>query len=438
MVAKWKKVAAGAPVALLAIYTAFEVLEGLQEQGELRPLVLERTNAALQMTAGPMSRKLGFLLALKYYEQQTQATKNFLQLQCLASNYSMQVVEPFVTKSMFSFPVSLPPPDQTLKFGDLIDMELWNQNTVTRYGYPPVASWENFLNNAPRDVALVCVKCRDPPAVKIPIPGANFRHGCVKGCFDKFDSILDFISIYGFRVVRKACANFEAYAGTIGSHDFLDNILSPKYHQDNITVILSEFRGFFGLYRMQILSPCGLITHADMKHNMVMPSKKLVQEAKVYSKMNFNEQPYISILVRVEKIVLHSMLNITKCANEVVLVLEGLKKKFSLKEYFLAMDVGKYGSIGAILHHLQPQGKILFKRVYGERWTFHQWEKSFSQASSNDNPAYVANLQRTLAAMGRCLLMVGSGGFQAQAKSLYDKYHPDVSSRCVHTVCVAK
>ena len=443
-----------ATTALLSIYCVLKILQRWDRGAAGEPGLAPKDGASLtfefQQQAhhdqaaepeAPKDGKLGHMIALKYYEQQTQATKNFLQMQCLANSYNMQVVEPFFSDSQPSFPFSLLAQPRTgkervLRLGDLVDMGLWNQQAVGRYGYPCVTSWEEFLANASRDVVVVCVRCRDPPHIKVPKPGANFRLDCNDACFDKFRDALTFLSTYGFRLVRKACANFVAYAGSVTSEDFLDNILETRYRSDDITVILSEFRGFFGLYRMQVLSPCGLITNADMKANMqILPSQHLVKEAGEYAEVNFDGKPYIAILVRVEKIVLHSLLNISKCASEVVSKLEQLKRSFGVKEQFLAMDVGQFGSSGSALHNLQPQGELFFRQVYGDRWTFRQWEQSFVKSSSSSNPAYIANLQRTLAAMGRCLLMVGAGGFQAQARNLYEKYHPNVGSRCVYKIC---
>lgn len=425
--------------AFLALYFVAKAVQRWRGPGEVLVEAEELIHAANPAAIGPAveqvapKAKLGYFIALKFYEQQTQAMKNFLHMQCLANDYSMQIVEPFIAKSQLAFPFStMLAQDQQLRLSDLVDMELWNGQTVD-YGYPPVASWEEFLANAPRDVVIVCVRCRDPPRIRIPKPGSNFRLGCTDSCFDGFSSALSFLGAYRFQVVRKACANFEAYAGSVTSDDFLDNILGSKYRRENVTVILNEFRGFFGLYRMQILSHCGLITHS--KKIQIMPSQRLVRESKQYSEMNFGKRPYVSILVRVEKIILHSLLNLTACAEEVVSVLERLERRLGLEERFLAMDVGRYGSSGSALHHLQPQGERFFGQVYGERWTFRDWEESFSQASSSSNPAYVANLQRTLAAMGQCLLMVGAGGFQAQARNLYDKYHQETNSRCVYKIC---
>ena len=140
-------------------------------------------------------------------------------------------------------------------------------------------------------------------------------------------------------------------------------------------------------------------------------------------------------MVRVEKVVLHSHLNLSHCAGQVLSRLDTLKKQRGLEDYFLAMDVGQYGSHGATLNNLKPQGEMFFQRIYGDTWTFKKWEESFSKASSIKTPAYIANLQRTVSAKGACLLMVGAGGFQAQARSLYERYHPNISTQCVYKIC---
>lgn len=421
-------------VVLLGLYFVF-----VQTRKEGRTPVYPTTNDKFTApTKDRPKKKLGYLFALKYYEQQTQAAKNYLQMQCLADSYGMQVVEPFVYLSSISFPFSViqrKKKGRLLRFGDLIDMEVWNRQAVERYNYPPVAMWEEFLAYAPRNLVIVCVRYRDPPKIRIPIPGHNFRTGCPDACYSKFSSALSYLQPHGFHLVKKACANFIDYAGSVSAESFLSNFLIEGRHKSgDVTVILSEFRGFFGLYRLQVLSPCGILTSSRLNISNI-PSQKLIREAEKYALANFHGAPYVSILVRVEKIVLHSRLNMTKCGLNVVSILQNLQTRRGLKECFLAMDVGRFGSSGAEANHLQPEGEKLFDLVYRKKWSFVEWEESFARSSSSTNPAYVANLQRTLASRGECLLMVGAGGFQAQARSLYETYHPDQSRRCVYKVC---
>ena len=382
--------------------------------------------------------EMGYFFALKYYEQQTQAAKNFFQMQCLADSYNMRVVEPFLVKSQLAVPLSLlaQQGETLLPFGDLIDMELWNSETREKFAYRPVSAWREFLAKAPRDVVLLCMKYRNPPHVSIPVPGHDFRENCSEGCFASMESGFSFLKTRGFRLVGKVCVNFADYAGSVRDEDFKEHLFGNRVEKkEPVTVIANEFRGFFGLYRMQLLSPCGVVSYKTANMS-VMPSLKLVADARSYAASNYNGRPYVSVLVRVERIILHKFLNLATCAEEVVRILKTLEAERDLKEIFLAMDVGKFGSSGSIRHNLLPQGEKFFKLVYGDRLTFNQWEDSFSRATSaNNSAAYVANLQRTVAAKGDCLLMVGAGGFQAQARSLYEVYHPDPASWCVYKVC---
>ena len=198
-----------------------------------------------QPRANPAKISDGFMLALRFWEQQTQATKSIQQLQCLASSYGMRTVEPFLYGSFLGFPFKDMHSNQShLRMGELVDMDVWNRESVEKFGFPSVANWSEFLQTAPRSVVTVCVKYRNPPRIPIPVPGSNFRIGCVPKCFRKLNASLDVLKRYGdFRIVKEACANFVAYAGAVSSKDFIQNILGKRGNR-NVTVLLSEFRGF--------------------------------------------------------------------------------------------------------------------------------------------------------------------------------------------------
>ena len=354
-------------------------------------------------------------------------------MQCLANSYGMKIVEPFIEGSLFAFPFNrIARGRNPLRLRDLIDVDLWNEQTSRVYNYLPLASWEEFLSKAPRSVVLLCIKYRDPPRIPIPIPGHDYKLGCThEDCFKKFDDTVSFLSRFKFRVVRKACANFLNTAASVTDKQLLKSTLE-KLKQDNVTIITNQFRGFFGLYRLPVASTCG-VTHAVM-NVLTEPSTKLVEDANKYVKEHFENRKFVSILVRIERIVLHNFLNVTKCGELVLSKLKKLKKERNLKDYFLAMDIGKFGSKGSNVNKLEPQGKGFFRQVYGSNWRFKDWEESF-QVSNNSNPAYIANLQRTISARGSCLLMVGGGGFQYQARKLYSEYHPDPNSSCIYQIC---
>ena len=84
----------------------------------------------------------------------------------------MKIVEPFVVKSAFQIPISSVSNAENLtkkylSLGDLVDMRRWN---LEAYGFTSIASWEDFLLNAPRKVIAHCIRYRNPPNIPVPIP----------------------------------------------------------------------------------------------------------------------------------------------------------------------------------------------------------------------------------------------------------------------------
>ena len=205
-----------------------------------------------------------------------------------------------------------------------------------------------------------------------------------------------------------------------------------KYKPDEVTIVLNDFRGFFGLYRLPVLSNCGIV-----HHNVgisVSPSQQILVDAGNYIKLHFNNRPYVAVMARIERVVLHLKHNITSCSGNVLKVLNEINvDRHSVLKQFLAMDVGKFGSGGATA--LKPAGEVLFKAVYGNDWSFKDWERTFEFFALGNSSAYIANLQRTIASQADCLIMFGGGSFQDKAKLAYLRNHPDPRSQCIYRVC---
>lgn len=382
------------------------------------------------------NKALGYIVATRYYEQQSMALRSLLQLQCFGGSYGLQTVEPFFIRSLLGMPFdSLVNGDQPLTFGDIFDVDLWNSQT-TELGYPRMATWKAFLKSAPKKVIVVCIKYRKPqghpPHIRAPSPGFNFRTGCPQECYHKFNTSLRFLAKYGFKLVQKSCANFIDHGGTVTSDSFIENLLG-KYKASKVTILLNEFRGFFGVYRLPVLSGCGIVHHDP--NITILPSTRIMEDAKYYTATMLHNHPYIGILVRFEKLVLQHY-DIGKCTRQLVDLLTNLSSLHKMENnYFVAMDIGKFGSRGTTTANMLQFGKQVFAAVYKEDWSFQEWEKSFELYSSNSEVAYVANLQRTIASRSKCMIGIGGGQFQEQALKLYKMFHPDHRSQCIHVLC---
>ena len=378
----------------------------------------------------------GFVAVFRYWEQQTQALKSLAQLQCLATHMGMPVVEPFLYKSFLGLP-----PEGTagenhpLHLSDLVDVGRWNRETESKFGLLPLAQWSEFLENSPRDVIALCVRYQTPPHVRSHTPGLSYRMGCPTDCYNRFDSTLTDLSKYGeFRIVRRACANFAEYGGVVMETKFIADLFA-EYDRRQVTVLINEFRGFFGLYRAHIVSSCGIDFH---KPNLtIAPSAKIVNDARKYVSDALKGEPFVAVLARIERVVLHLGHNLTECGLVLKSVLRSIAQQHNTKQLFVAMDVGRFGSSGATVHNLTAAvyGSVVLDAVYDGTMSFSEWESTFEKHTSRLEGAYVANLQRTIASRARCLVMFGAGGFQAQARDLYEREHPDPGGRCIYKIC---
>ena len=100
------------------------------------------------------------------------------------------------------------------------------------------------------------------------------------------------------------------------------------------------------------------------------------------------------------------------------------------------MDVGRFGSSGTVSDpQYQIYGGTILSSLYGNSTTLAEWEATFEEHASNLEAAYVANLQRTIAARSKCLIMTGGGGFQTQARVFFRQQYPREMDRHIYEVC---
>ena len=83
---------------------------------------------------------------------------------------------------------------------------------------------------------------------------------------------------------------------------------------------------------------------------------------------------------------------------------------------------------------------LFFTSIFGkDSWSIEEYEDSFTKYINTDkfdNPAYVAQLQRTIAARSDCMIMIGGkSNFQAAAIRFYKNFHPNVTEQCIIYHC---
>ena len=173
----------------------------------------------------------------------------------------------------------------------------------------------------------------------------------------------------------------------------------------------------------------------------LLPSKKVVQDSQRYlQKLNFNNKnsnKYFGVMVRIERIF----------RNFVSSKKEGSLKQFKVHKNWgrtLAIDLGRLGSSTfkgfkdkRTDHGIKRMYDAYFSSIFGNgSWTIEEFEDSFKKYLGIDNPIYIAQIQRTVAAMSDCLILVGGrSSFQGVAVSFYENFHPDLKEPCIIKHC---
>jgi hypothetical protein len=127
---------------------------------------------------------------------------------------------------------------------------------------------------------------------------------------------------------------------------------------------------------------------------------------------------------------------IPSCIKDTLQYINRTKEDSNLKDVFLSVDIGKYGSksfegvnYNGHLHDLES----FVERVYGNM-NVTGWERSFEIITGKDHAGYIALVQQAIVARAKCVLFMGGGSFQQRTLELYKELHPDSKQPCIKVV----
>ena len=367
----------------------------------------------------------GYILATHFSDQLTAGSINMMSLQCWASslNSRVKVVLPFLREgSHFGFEPSLLRGVTSQRKGpnlfDIVDAEIWSHFTYGR-GYSALATWEEFLNNAPKKIILV-------------------DHGCERVTQSFLDYAMKFVEKNGFEVLRRVCTTTKRKLLT--SEEYKRLIYDG--HKPNETVVLFKMWGGVtsSLNRLTFREgPISDLHSCDLEHEQILyyipPSRRIKQNGKKYiDKYLKSEKEYIGIMLRMEKLFIHHNVYSDadkirvgmKCINIILNEVTKWKSR-GFREIFLAMDTGKYGSSHFRRNHIASSDKLskeLFNRLYRDTsLSYSEWEESFNSVADFSEAGYIGAVQQYVAANAKVLLLAGGGTFQDKTKEIHDRIY---------------
>ena len=370
----------------------------------------------------------GYVLATNYSDQVNSGLRNMMSLQCWASSLKsgIKVVLPFLRNgSFFGFKPSLLSNVSEQKgpsFFDIVDIETWSKFTKKRK-YSALATWEEFLNKAPKKIILV-------------------DHGCERVTQSFLGYAMKFAESNGFEVLRRVCTT--ARKKLLTSEEYKTLIYGS--HKPNETVVLFRLWGGITSLLQRLMyreGPISDLHSCDLQHGIfsyenIPPSKKIQQNGKQYiEKYLKSEKGYIAIMIRLERLLYKKGSSEAaqnsvgkRCINHILNEVTKWKNH-GFKEIFLAMDTGKHGSGSfskerniTIPNRMSTE---LFNRLYSDTsLSYSEWEESFDSVTDFSEAGYIGAIQQYVAANAKVLLLAGGGTFQARTLGIHRNIYAHV------------
>ena len=253
-----------------------------------------------------------------------------------------------------------------------------------------------------------------------------------------------FCKFNGFELTGKICISYNQNKWL--TLEILKKQLYSHYKKSEVVILFDVYGGivkgqysYEKGYRLYVKED----TDCDRWHyynspSSLHPSKLILSDAAKYIKENLNgTHSYISVMLRMERILLRARsmkeppsTTAHKCLKNALLALKILMWRTGVKSVFFSLDVGTYGSNTIPTNStanriIQRQVEEFMSAVYGRTSTLAEYDESFSIFSVMSS-GYIALVQKTVAAMGEILVLIGSksgSSFQISTKSLYRRYH---------------
>ena len=365
------------------------------------------------------------------------------------------IVEPFIQNSTLG---GLKGGHDAIRFKDMFNLETFNNISLSE-GVPRIIPYPTYLQHAPRKAVFVNIqrirRKRTERPLPLPLPEVVWSAPAgSEECYhpDVSSSIIPptYADNHHYCYVRIVRAYHQILNKNIITKDqFYSTVLGGR-ELVGMTLVLSLWRTPWQVKR------CPEVTVEPPK---IQQSPHLVEAVERYrEQFILSDGQYIAIMLRSEHAYLMTQTQIRlhrptrntlqQCLNDTLAKAHSLMTDMNISSVFVTADAGMYGtsswkeSVHKAHRHELPgiiaQVQETVEKLYGGRWSFHDWEQSFSEATGGvKDRGYVAALQRGLASNAACLVLLGGGSFQRLALTSY-LHHTKTHGQpqCVHLVCM--
>ena len=365
---------------------------------------------------------LSYIVTYTVWEQLMASSENFQLLQCWTNifrgRFSVHVVEPNVKVDSsglaFSFANSA---SSTPKLSDMFNMSSWyKQWPVSRRLLATMDSRSDFLS---------VISTFEKNAILVQFDYRPYKQRLCEFSWDTTNLMAELKHYPLLNISRKVCINVNKPL----TSEQLRALILGDIPLQNTVIIIDEWRGF-GRGRTNIKSKCS----KSFKYGYLKPSAMVMKDAKMYAgKYLGGFGQYISVSARFEK-VSQKYANMTqqqrrsKIAEAISMIKKTIsthKKQKQINKVYLSYDYGRFGSLSFRRKNFYDSSDLLVKfqqDLYNDEMTHDEYEESF-MIFKLQHPAYIAMVQMTIAAKGKCLLQIGWGHCIDFTSYLFKYFH---------------
>ena len=361
------------------------------------------------------------MFALKFSDQGTGSFVNMMSFMCFASQIGgVRVVEPFMVRSLLGLNVRANWTEE-VKFRDVFDYDK-AQKLARQEHFGQLVPFDHFLRDSPRKLLVaqhkctICaIRCGHPDALEV---GRTFSR------------------LNGFEVVGQVCLDYETSGKTTLKE--IERQLYRNFTKSEVVVMFLHFGGLEAtkydpknVYRLYISLPSQCYRYHCSKLSYIRPSTLVKESAQRYIDRYLAGKNYVSVMIRLELLLRggKKLPDFTKnCLNQVHQKINEIRGKVGIGNLFMCLDVGKYGSEGmrydSIMKPIVPLYDSFLSQTLEDGMTLSKLDTTFTNATPIDNPGFVAMMQKTIAARGDVLVLLGgNSNFHKSATELYKSLH---------------
>ena len=365
-----------------------------------------------------------FVMGLSYWEQLTMATNSFISLIAYSKNLGARTVEPFLLASELyglpttvNFPtvVGTPPIKYMQRTRDLktiYDMEALQRDLCTEYALPPLASFNEFLANASRELTVLNIMYHH---AKKDHDYSNCSQAKeIKSSSKKLLKILNAeaakhkISKEKFTVKRACCIHKK--------QDTIPEEMARRcgFNGDSFSAIFMVWRGYSHdpNKRFRLRLPNLPIFNMPFPGTYVYPlSPSVLSNATAFYNNIAKGKELISVHLRTAKLGMEyqEASRAKPCFEEVWRQVDQLRKDYpnAVVKYFV--DYSPFGSHSFEVSYGRKVsvGELKRKKIKPEYYRVKEY-------GGVEDQAFVALVEQAAIAKSEVLVLVGGGSFQSQ------------------------